>query len=129
LCSQLRDLCPHDTIWAIQAATNASIVDDAIRPTLPSHFLSCAGGGLGWSGGGAMGIKLASEYEAQQTGGKGKFVVQIVGDGSYLHGNPSSVYWVAKRYDIPFLTIVLNNKGRSLFSISAVLSSPRRRQA
>ena len=38
-------------------------------------------------------------------------VVQIVGDGTYLFSVPGSVYWISKRYNIPVLTIVLNNKG------------------
>ena len=66
-------------------------------------------GGLGWSGGGTLGIKLATEYENGP--GKGKFVVQIVGDGTFLFSVPGSVYWISKRYKIPVLTIVLNNKG------------------
>jgi thiamine pyrophosphate-dependent acetolactate synthase large subunit-like protein len=50
------------------------LVADQIRPTLPGSWLNCGGGGLGWSGGAALGIKLASENE----GGR-KFVCQIVG--------------------------------------------------
>lgn len=56
-----------------------------------------------------MGIKLASEVENGK--GKGKFVVQIVGDGTFLFSVPGSVYWICQRYNIPVLTIVLNNKG------------------
>lgn len=106
----LREMCPEDTIWAIEAVTNTVFVADQIRPTLPGSWINCGGGGLGWSGGGALGIKLASDAEH---GGlnKGKFVVQIVGDGSYLFSVPGSVYWIAQRYKIPILTIVLNNKG------------------
>lgn len=106
----LREMCPEDTIWAIEAVTNTLFVADQIRPTLPGSWINCGGGGLGWSGGGALGIKLASDAEH---GGlnKGKFVVQIVGDGSYLFSVPGSVYWIAQRYGIPILTIVLNNKG------------------
>jgi thiamine pyrophosphate-dependent acetolactate synthase large subunit-like protein len=107
----LREMCPEDTIWAIEAVTNTVFVADQIRPTLPGSWINCGGGGLGWSGGGALGIKLASDAEH---GGlnKGKFVVQIVGDGSYLFSVPGSVYWIAQRYKIPILTIVLNNKGK-----------------
>ena len=111
LCAKLRDMCPKDTIWAVEAVTNTLFVHDGLRPTLPGQFINCGGGGLGWSGGGALGIKLASDHEAQLKGGKGKFVVQIVGDGTYLFSVPGSVYWISKRYNIPVLTIVLNNKG------------------
>ncbi|KAJ6787458.1 hypothetical protein PWT90_08732 [Aphanocladium album] len=108
LCSQLRAFCPEDTIWAIEAVTNTPFVHDNIRAQLPGSWINCGGGGLGWSGGGALGIKLATDAE---NGGNGKFVVQIVGDGTYMFSVPSSVYWISKRYNIPILTIVLNNKG------------------
>ena len=32
-------------------------------------------------------------------------------DGTYLFSVPSSVYWISSRYQIPILTIVLNNRG------------------
>lgn len=113
LCAKLREVCPADTIWAVEAVTNTLFVHDGIRPTLPGHWINCGGGGLGWSGGGSLGIKLATDYEARLRGEeKGKFVVQIVGDGTFLFSVPGSVYWIAKRYNIPILTIVLNNKGR-----------------
>ncbi|RDA94320.1 hypothetical protein CP533_3773 [Ophiocordyceps camponoti-saundersi (nom. inval.)] len=108
LAQTLKKLCPEDTLWVVEAVTNTSFVHDNLQPTRPGSWINCGGGGLGWSGGGALGIKLATEAES---GGKGKFVVQIVGDGTYLFSVPGSVYWISKRYNIPVLTIVLNNKG------------------
>ena len=32
-------------------------------------------------------------------------------DGSFMFGVPSSVYWMSRRYEAPFLTVILNNKG------------------
>lgn len=110
LVHELRKSCPQDTIWAIEAVTNTAFVADQIQATFPGSWINCGGGGLGWSGGGALGIKLATDFE---NGGKGKFVVQIVGDGTYLFSVPGSVYWIAQRYNIPILTIVLNNKGEN----------------
>ena len=109
LCQVLRKIVPQDSIFAIEAVTNTVFVADNIQPTLPGSWINCGGGGLGWSGGGALGIKLASEYENGT--GKGKFVVQIVGDGTFLFSIPGSVYWISQRYKIPVLTIVLNNAG------------------
>ena len=113
LISQVRQSCPKDTIWAIEAVTNTAFVADQIQATLPGSWINCGGGGLGWSGGGALGVKLATDYEAGGTN-KGKFVCQIVGDGTYLFSVPGSVYWIAQRYNIPVLTIVLNNEGEPL---------------
>ena len=109
LCRTVRKLVPQDSIFAIEAVTNTLFVADNIQATLPGSWINCGGGGLGWSGGGALGIKLASEFE--NGAGKGKFVVCIVGDGTFLFSVPGSVYWISHRYKIPVLTIVLNNKG------------------
>lgn len=106
LTAAVRKAVPSDTIFAIEAVTNTVFVADQIQATLPGSWINCGGGGLGWSGGGALGIKLATEAE----GGK-KFVCQIVGDGTYLFSVPGSVYWISQRYKIPTLTIVLNNRG------------------
>ncbi|TVY23416.1 Benzoylformate decarboxylase, partial [Lachnellula hyalina] len=119
LCATLRKLVPKDTIFAIEAVTNTAFVADNIQATLPGSWINCGGGGLGWSGGGALGIKLASEFE-----GKGKFVVQIVGDGTFLFCVPSSVYWISQRYKLPILTIVLNNKGWNAPRRSLLLVHP-----
>lgn len=109
LASVARKICPSDTVWAIEAVTNAMIISDQIQPTVPGTWINCGGGGLGWSGGGALGIKLALDHE--KVGGS-KFVCQIVGDGTYMFSVPSTVAWISQRYNIPVLTIVLNNKGK-----------------
>ncbi|KAJ5679224.1 hypothetical protein N7462_007468, partial [Penicillium macrosclerotiorum] len=121
--AQVRKGTPADTIWAIESVTLTHQVSDQISATLPNSWINCGGGGLGWSGGGALGIKLASD--AQHGGkGKGKFVVQVVGDGTFLFSVPGSVYWISRRYGIPVLTIVLNNKGWNAPRRSMLLVHP-----
>jgi thiamine pyrophosphate-dependent acetolactate synthase large subunit-like protein len=127
LCATLRKLVPRDTIYAIEAVTNTGFVADNIQATLPGSWINCGGGGLGWSGGGALGIKLASEYENGP--GKSKFVVQIVGDGTFLFSIPGSVYWISQRYKIPVLTIVLNNTGMIELPVPEKCLANRRRLA
>lgn len=122
LCSEIRKIVPEDTIYAIEAVTNTLLVADQIKANLPGSWINCGGGGLGWSGGAALGLKLASE--AIEGPGKGKFVVQIVGDGTYLFSVPGSVHWMAARYKIPVLTIVLNNKGWNAPKRSLLLVHP-----
>lgn len=119
LAQQLKKLCPNDTIWAIEAVTQTAFVADQLQATLPGSWINCGGGGLGWSGGGALGAKLATIAE-----GKNQFVCQIVGDGTYLFSIPGSVYWISKRYKIPILTIVLNNKGWNAPRKSMLLVHP-----
>jgi thiamine pyrophosphate-dependent acetolactate synthase large subunit-like protein len=123
LCAQIRSHVPTDTIFAIEAVTLSQYVHDQIAPVLPKSWINCGGGGLGWSGGAALGIKLATDASS---GGlnKGKFVCQIVGDGTFLFSVPGSVYWIAQRYNIPILTIVLNNKGWNAPRRSMLLVHP-----
>jgi thiamine pyrophosphate-dependent acetolactate synthase large subunit-like protein len=109
LFSRIRKACPLDTIWVVEAVTNTAIVADQLQATLPGSLFSSGAGGLGWSGGAALGIKLATDA---QNAGAGKFVCQIVGDGCFLFSAPSSVFWIAQRYGIPVLTIVINNNGK-----------------
>lgn len=110
LCSQLRKACPRDTIWCVEAVTNAPFIYEQLQVDEPGHLVNGGGGGLGWSGGATLGVKLASDWLAGEKG-RGKFVTLIVGDGTYLFGVPGTVYWVARRYQLPTLTVVLSNKG------------------
>jgi thiamine pyrophosphate-dependent acetolactate synthase large subunit-like protein len=123
LMAQIRQGVPDDTIWAIEAVTNTQFVADQISATIPQSWINCGGGGLGWSGGGALGIKLASDVQHGGPG-KGKFICQVVGDGTFLFSVPGSVYWIARRYGIPILTIVLNNKGWNAPRRSMLLVHP-----
>jgi thiamine pyrophosphate-dependent acetolactate synthase large subunit-like protein len=123
LMAQVRQGVPTDTIWAIESVTNTHWVADQVSATLPQSWINCGGGGLGWSGGGALGIKLASDVQHGGPG-KGKFVCQVVGDGTFLFSVPGSVYWIARRYGIPILTIVLNNKGWNAPRRSMLLVHP-----
>jgi hypothetical protein len=61
VCSVLRKTLPKDSIFVIEAVTNSVIAAEQIRPTLPGQWINCGGGGLGWSGGTALIIKLAIE--------------------------------------------------------------------
>ena len=70
--------------------------------TKAQTYIALAGGGLGFSGGAALGAKLARP---------GSRVVQVVGDGSYHFGAPTAVYAVAQEYKLPILTVVLDNGG------------------
>ncbi|KAG5753315.1 hypothetical protein H9Q70_004056 [Fusarium xylarioides] len=125
VCSTLRAKLPEDTIWAVEAITNMISVADQIRATIPGQWIHCGGGGLGWSGGGALGIKLAADAaDALIPNKRKRYVVQIVGDGSYMFSVPSSVYWISARYGIPVLTIVLNNLGWNAPKRSMLLVHP-----
>ncbi|EQB56748.1 thiamine pyrophosphate enzyme [Colletotrichum gloeosporioides Cg-14] len=106
LMDQLRKAVPKNTIFVVEAITNTQSVAEQLRLTTPGSWFNSGGGGLGWSGGAALGVKMASDFT-----GSRQFVCQVVGDGSYMFSFPASVYWIAQRYKFPILTIVLNNNG------------------
>ena len=68
----------------------------------PGSYVGLAGGGLGFSGGMALGLKLAQPERR---------VVQIIGDGGFHFSSPDSVFAVAQQYQIPIFTVVLDNGG------------------
>jgi thiamine pyrophosphate-dependent acetolactate synthase large subunit-like protein len=63
------------------------------------------GSSLGWGLGAAIGAHCG--YAATQT--MNDLTVLVTGDGSFLFGVPASAFWIARRYQTPFLTIILNN--------------------
>lgn len=44
-----------------------------------------------------------------------------LGDGTFFFAQMDSVYWISRRYDIPFLMVVLNNGGWEAPKVSALL--------
>jgi acetolactate synthase-1/2/3 large subunit len=70
--------------------------------TVPGSFFAASpAGGLGWGLGAALGAKLAC---------RDKTVIACVGDGSYMFAAPTAAHWVARAYDLPFLTVIFNNR-------------------
>ncbi len=102
LCAALGAAIAPQDIVANEAIRNTFAVLNQIPRTLPLTLMGCAGGGLGYSGGMALGAKLANPDVR---------VIQIVGDGGFHFSTPSSVYATAQRYQLPIFTIVLDNGG------------------
>jgi len=85
-----------------EAIRNGPTLQEHIRRTQPQSYVGLAGGGLGFSGGMALGLKLAQP---------GHRVVQVIGDGGFHFSSPDSVYAVAQQYQLPIFTVVLDNGG------------------
>jgi acetolactate synthase I/II/III large subunit len=66
-----------------------------------SFFGNSPAAGLGWGNGCALGAKLAA---------RDKRVFSLVGDGSYMFGNPTPTHFVGQSMDLPVLTVVVNNR-------------------
>lgn len=98
----LNEIMDEDTVLVNEAITNSTVVSQQISRVKPGTYFSNGGSSLGWYGGVATGIKLASPE---------KTVVSLTGDGTFYLNSPSSVYWMSQQYNVPFLTIIYNNHG------------------
>src|SRR5262249_3742847 len=114
----VRQHIDRDTIVLNEGVTNfGTIIDHLGRQggIRAGHMLTSRGGSLGWNGGAAIGVKLACPD---------KTVVCLTGDGSYMFTNPSSVHWIARRYQTPFLQIIYNNRGWKAPKLSMLAIHP-----
>ena len=102
LCAAVNRALRADDIVFNEAIRNSPAVLSQIMRDLPHTLLSGAGGGLGYSGGMALGVRLARPQQR---------VIQFVGDGGFHFSTPASVYAVAQQYRLPIFTIVLDNGG------------------
>ncbi|KAL5403716.1 hypothetical protein PMIN04_012765 [Paraphaeosphaeria minitans] len=107
----LKAALPQSTTFVIEAVTAAQMVHDQLQPSRPGSWINCGGTGIGWSNGAALGIKMALADLEKVDNEKPSLVCQVVGDGSMMCASPSSALWVASKFEIPILTIVLNNGG------------------
>ena len=98
----VRELMDENTIILNEGITNYGVISNHIESTVPGSYYGSGAGSLGWHGGAAIGMKLANPD---------KTIISLTGDGSYLFSIPSTVHWMAKRYNTPFLTVIYNNQG------------------
>jgi acetolactate synthase-1/2/3 large subunit len=102
VCAQIGLQLRPDDVVINEAIRNSPSVLQQIPRTQPLSFLGGAGGGLGYSAGMALGVKLARPNDR---------VVHIEGDGGFHFSTPTSVYAVAQAQGLPILTVVLDNGG------------------
>jgi acetolactate synthase-1/2/3 large subunit len=96
-----RHLAAGDIVVADAVRYSFDVMEQIPR-TLPGTFIGLTGAGLGFSGGGALGVKLAA---------RDPLVVCFVGDGGFYFNNPLSALAVGARYRLPVLTVVVDNGG------------------
>ncbi|KAJ7654488.1 thiamine pyrophosphate enzyme [Mycena polygramma] len=109
--SLLKSSLPDVTIFVVEAVTAGQILHDQLQPSRPGSWINCGGTGIGWSNGAALGVKMALADLETEEGREPTLVCHIVGDGSFMCAAPSSALWAASKYEIPILTVVLNNGG------------------
>lgn len=111
--SILKSSLPDSTTFVVEAVTASMILHDHLQPSRPGSWINCGGTGIGWSNGAALGVQMALADLAGESGSRPDLVCHVVGDGSFMCAAPSSALWVASKYEIPVLTVVLNNGGMS----------------
>jgi len=109
--SRLRAHLDKDSIVMSEGISNFRPICDVLMRSVPGTYFTSNATGLGWHGGAAIGAKLAQPD---------KTIVAICGDGSYLFSIPSTVHWMARKYEAPFLTVILNNRGWKSPMLSAM---------
>jgi acetolactate synthase-1/2/3 large subunit len=102
LCAALAKALKPSDIVLNEAIRNGPVVAQQMPRTEPGTLVGLAGGGLGFSGGMALGLKLAMPERT---------IVQIAGDGTFYFSNPQSTLAVSRHYKLPVLTVVLDNSG------------------
>ena len=85
-----------------EGVRSAPVIFNQVMRTVPGSIFGMPGSALGYSGGAALGAKLAR---------RDALAVQIVGDGSFYQCTPETVYAVSRQYELPILTVVIDNAG------------------
>lgn len=111
--SRLREHLSADALVLSEGISNYRPICDVMMRSVPGTYFTSGATSLGWHGGAAFGAKLAFPE---------KTVVAITGDGSFMFSIPETVHWMSRRYNAPFLTVVLNNRGwkSPMLSVMAV---------
>jgi benzoylformate decarboxylase len=104
----LAELIDDDTTVIEDATTSEVALLRALPQPSPESFLTSSSGSLGWGMGAALGYRL---------GAPERRVLAVVGDGVFQFG-PQAL-WVAARYHIPVVFVVINN--RSYAAVAAAL--------
>jgi acetolactate synthase-1/2/3 large subunit len=104
--AQLSQALRPDDVVVNEAIRNVPFLLNQVERTQALSLIGNAGGGLGYSGGMALGAKLALKATKPHAR-----VVQVVGDGGFHFSTPTSVYATAQTYQLPILTVVLDNGG------------------
>jgi acetolactate synthase-1/2/3 large subunit len=89
-----------ECVFVDESLTSHLAVWRHIDATEPGTMFGSGGSALGWSLGAAIGVKLAMPDRP---------VVVLVGDGSFVFGEPLAALWASKVHHAPILVVVFNN--------------------
>jgi acetolactate synthase-1/2/3 large subunit len=115
LTARVRNHVSRNAIVLNEGITNYTKINDHMASCMPGTRYTSGASSLGWNGGASIGAKLAAPERE---------VVCLTGDGSYMFSVPSTVHWMARRYQTPFLQVIYNNRGWKAPRMSALAVHP-----
>jgi acetolactate synthase I/II/III large subunit len=89
-----------ECVFVDESLTSHVAVWNHVDTDQPETMYGSGGSSLGWGLGAALGIKLARPDRP---------VVLVVGDGSFIFGEPLAALWASQMNQAPILVIVFNN--------------------
>lgn len=89
-----------DCVFVDESLTSHVAVWNHLDTDEPETMYGSGGSSLGWGLGAALGIKLAR---------RDRPVVLVVGDGSFVFGEPLAALWASQMNQAPLLVVVFNN--------------------
>src|SRR5262245_35837969 len=89
-----------ECVFVDESLTSSAAVWNHVDSTEPGTIFGSGGSSLGWGLGAALGHKLARPDHP---------VVLLVGDGSFVFGEPLAALWASRAHDAPILVVIFNN--------------------
>jgi acetolactate synthase I/II/III large subunit len=89
-----------ECVFVDESLTSHVAVWNHVDTDQPETMYGSGGSSLGWGLGAALGIKLARPDRP---------VVLVVGDGSFIFGEPLAALWASQMNQAPIIVIVFNN--------------------
>lgn len=89
-----------ECIFVDETVTSHIAVWNHLETTEPGTMFGSGGSALGWGVGAALGVRLARPDRP---------VVLLVGDGSFIFGEPLAGLWASQVNDAPIMVVVFNN--------------------
>jgi acetolactate synthase-1/2/3 large subunit len=89
-----------DCVVVDESLTSHPSVWEHLDADQPGMMFGSGGSGLGWGLGAAVGVKLAMPDRP---------VIALVGDGSFVFGEPLAALWASKMSGAPILVVIFNN--------------------
>ncbi len=100
----LEQVLDDDTIVVNEGMSGGAPFNAYTDRCAPGSVFGSGGSSLGYGLGASVGVKLAAPD---------KTVVCLEGDGAFIFARPTSAFWAAEKYSLPFLTVIYNNSSHN----------------